>query len=424
MADKADSTPTTMTKTLASRLANIVPFHVMELQKMAAALEADGKSIIHLGIGEPDFTAPPQVIEAATVAMQNGHLQYTPALGILPLRQAISDHYRDVYGVEVGAERIVITAGASGALLLACAALVEKGSEVLMPDPCYPCNRHFVAAFEGRSKCVPCGPESRFQLTDNMVKNHWGPDTKGVLLASPSNPTGTSIPPSTLSSIINTVHSKNGFVIVDEIYGGLTYTNDSPKPFTALSLSSDIIIINSFSKYFHMTGWRLGYLIIPAALLPAIEKLSQNLFICPSVIAQHAALACFQPSTLCTYSARLAELATRRAFIIPALKSLGWEIPVEPDGAFYVYCDVSRWTADADSLTREILRDVGVVVVPGMDFGVWGAKKYVRVSYAQRMEKLGEAVERLRGFFEGRRPLRGEGLVKDDVRHEGMVVEE
>ncbi|KAJ3039874.1 hypothetical protein HDV00_011656 [Rhizophlyctis rosea] len=390
-----------MDPTLASRLANIEPFHVMELAKMAADLEKEGKSIIHMGIGEPDFTAPPAVIEAATHAMQSGRMQYTPAVGILALREAISRHYKEVYGVDVEKERIVITAGASGALLLACAALVEPGTEVLMPDPSYPCNRHFVSAFEGTSKLIPAGPEHRFQLTNEMVRENWGERTRGVLLASPSNPTGTTIHPDELSAIIQTVTEKGGFTIVDEIYQGLTY-NTTNKPFTALSLSSSIIVINSFSKYFHMTGWRLGWLVVPPTLTSSIEKLSQNLFICPSTIAQHAALACFEPDTMAVYRERQEEMARRRGYIIPALESLGFRVPVQPDGAFYVYADVSDLTHDADIFTREILREVGVVIVPGMDFGEWGERKYVRVSYAQGVERLREAVERLRGFLENR----------------------
>ena len=381
---------------LASRLDHIAPFHVMELAKMASELERDGRSIIHMGIGEPDFTAPAPVIEAATRAMTDGKLQYTAATGLPALRRAISDHYRTAYGLEVAPECIIVTAGASAALLLACAALVEPGAEVLMPDPSYPCNRHFVAAFEGRARMIPSGPEQRFQLSEAMVRDNWNDATRGVLLASPSNPTGTSIAHEELARIAKVVREKGGFTIVDEIYQGLTYDE---APFSALSLGEDIIVINSFSKYFNMTGWRLGWLVVPPDMARAIEKLSQNLFICASSIAQHAGLACFTPDAIAIYEARKAEFRRRRDYIVPALRELGFRVPVTPDGAFYVYADCSALSDDADALTIRMLNEAGVVLVPGLDFGPSTARQYIRVSYATSMENLQEAVARLRRFF-------------------------
>jgi aspartate/methionine/tyrosine aminotransferase len=384
---------------LASRLDNIAPFHVMELAKMATELEKQGRSIIHMGIGEPDFTAAPPVIEAAARAMAGGKMQYTSATGIPALREAISAHYQLVYGLDIAPARIIVTAGASAALLLACAALVEAGAEVLMPDPSYPCNRHFAAAFEGRAKMIPSGPAQRFQLSEAMVRDHWGAATRGVLLASPSNPTGTSIAADELQRIVATVREKSGFTIVDEIYQGLTY--DSP-PFSALSLGDDVIVINSFSKYFNMTGWRLGWLVVPDALVSQIEKLSQNLFICASSIAQHAGIACFAPESIVIYEARKAEFKRRRDYIVPALQDLGFKVPVTPDGAFYVYADCSALSDNADRLTVDMLHQAGVVLVPGLDFGSHGSHRYIRVSYATSMENLQEAVRRLKGFFAAR----------------------
>ena len=381
---------------LASRLGHIAPFHVMELAKMAGELERQGRSIIHMGIGEPDFTAPAPVIEAATRAMADGKLQYTAATGLPALRLAIATHYRQVYGLDVAPERIIVTAGASAALLLACAALVEPGAEVLMPDPSYPCNRHFVAAFEGRARMIPSGPEQRFQLTEAMVRENWSEATAGVLLASPSNPTGTSIPHDELARIARLVREKGGFTIVDEIYQGLTYDE---APFSALSLGEDIIVINSFSKYFNMTGWRLGWLVVPENMMRAIEKLSQNLFICASSIAQYAGLACFTPEAIAIFEERKAEFRRRRDYIVPALRELGFKVPVTPDGAFYVYADCSGLSDDADALTIRMLNEAGVVLVPGLDFGTYTARQYIRVSYATSMENLQEAVARLRRFF-------------------------
>ncbi|BBB60313.1 aminotransferase [Undibacterium sp. KW1] len=388
-----------MHRNLAARLDNIAPFHVMELMKMAAELEKQGRHLIHMGIGEPDFTAPQAVIDAATKAMAAGRLQYTSALGLPALRTAISQHYRDVFGLDVPASRIIVTAGASAALLLACAALVEPGREVLMPDPCYPCNRHFVAAFEGRAKLIASGPDHRFQLTEEIVRQQWDEHSSGVLLASPSNPTGTSIEHEELGKIVSTVKKLGGFSIVDEIYQGLTYDGE---PFSALSLDEDVVVINSFSKYFNMTGWRLGWLVVPERIVPALEKLAQNLFICPSSIAQYAALACFEPATIAIYEERKAEFKRRRDYIVPALRELGFGIPVMPDGAFYVYADCSSFADDADAFAKQVLNEAGVVIVPGLDFGPATATSYVRLSYANSLENLQEAVARLKKFLADR----------------------
>ncbi|MGF6775514.1 pyridoxal phosphate-dependent aminotransferase [Paraburkholderia sp. GAS334] len=385
---------------LAARVDAIQPFYVMELAKQAALLERQGRDIIHMGIGEPDFTAPEPVIEAATSALRRGVTQYTNALGLPALREAIAGHYQQVYGITVDPARIVVTAGASAALLLACAALVDRDDEVLMPDPSYPCNRHFVAAAEGKAVLVPSGPAERFQLTAADVERLWNDRTRGVLLASPSNPTGTSIEPAELKRIVNAVRARGGFTIVDEIYQGLSY--DAP-PVSALSFGDDVITVNSFSKYFNMTGWRLGWLVVPPAMVGAFEKLAQNLFICASALAQHAALACFEPDTIAIYEGRRLEFKRRRDFIAPALGSLGFSVPVMPDGAFYVYADCTHVAhpaaGNSAALTSAMLHDAGVVLVPGMDFGSHAPHAYIRLSYATAYAKLEEAVERLRGFF-------------------------
>ncbi|MFP3753487.1 MULTISPECIES: pyridoxal phosphate-dependent aminotransferase [Cupriavidus] len=384
----------------ASRLANIDAFHVMELAKQAAELERAGRHIIHMGIGEPDFTAAAPVVHAAEAAMRRGVTQYTGALGIHALREAIAGYYKTAYGIDIPERRVIVTAGASGALLLACAVLVEIGAEVLMPDPSYPCNRHFVAAFDGRARMVPSGPAERFQLTAAQVAANWGPDTRGVLLASPSNPTGTSILPDELRGILAEVRRRNGFAILDEIYQGLSY--DAP-PVSALSLDDNVITVNSFSKYFNMTGWRLGWLVVPDELVPAFEKVAQNLFICASAISQHAALACFTPEALAIYDERKAEFRRRRDAIVPALEALGLRVPVKPDGAFYVYADCRHvnhpHAGDADKLTQAILHDAGVVMVPGTDFGPHTARDYIRISYATAMENIEEAMQRLHHFL-------------------------
>jgi len=382
---------------LAERLQQIAPFHVMEVIKRAGEMEQAGRSVIYMCIGEPDFAPAQPVLDAAQRALAGGAaMRYTAALGLQPLREAISAHYRDAFGVDVPATRIVITAGASGALLLACAALVERDAEVLMPDPSYPCNRHFITAFNGRPVLIPSGPEDRFQLTAAMVAANWNDQTRGVLVASPSNPTGTSMTRDQLAQTVAAVRERGGFSLVDEIYQGLTYDH---QPFTALSLGDDVVVINSFSKYFNMTGWRLGWLVVPPALLPAIEKLAQNFFICPSSMAQHAALACFTPEALAIAEQRRQEMRRRRDYLVPALQSLGFDIPVPPDGAFYVYADCSRLTDNATQFCRDVLEHSGVALTPGVDFGIVGAQRFIRVSYATSMPKLEEAISRLASYL-------------------------
>ena len=384
----------------AARVAAIEPFYVMEIAKRARELELAGHHIIHMGIGEPDFTAPEPVIAAATSALASGVTQYTGALGLPALREAIAGHYQHMYGLDIDPTRIVVTAGASAALLLATTALVDRDDEVLMPDPSYPCNRHFVSALEGVPKPIPSGPAERFQLTAASVAANWGPATRGVLLASPSNPTGTSIAPDELGRIVATVRERKGFTIVDEIYQGLSY---DAAPVSALTFGDDVITVNSFSKYFNMTGWRLGWLVVPPDMTGVFEKLAQNLFICASAIAQHAALACFEPATLAMYETRRLEFKRRRDFIVPALRELGFRVPVIPDGAFYVYADCTGVAhparGDSTALTSAILEEAGLVLVPGQDFGVYRQRDYIRLSYATAYPHLEEAVSRLAKFL-------------------------
>ncbi|MFN7197654.1 MAG: pyridoxal phosphate-dependent aminotransferase, partial [Hylemonella sp.] len=302
------------------------------------------------------------------------------------------------YRVQVPARRIVITAGASAALQLACLALIEAGDEILMPDPCYPCNRHFVSAANGTARLIPAGPQQRFQPSAAQVRAAWGPRTRGVLLASPSNPTGTSIDPAELRAIHEVVRQHGGITLVDEIYLGLSF--DARYGQTALALDEDIISINSFSKYFSMTGWRLGWLVLPEALVPVVERLAQNLYICPSTIAQHAALACFEPASLAEYERRRAEFQARRDFFIPALNALGLTVPVLPDGAFYAWADCTAacerlGVADSWELSFALMRQAHIAVTPGRDFGSAETSRYIRFSTASAMAQLQQAIGRL-----------------------------
>jgi aspartate/methionine/tyrosine aminotransferase len=384
---------------LARRTHQIEPFRVMELVKRARELEASGRSIIHLSIGEPDFTAAPSVVQALKHTVDRGATGYTAALGVQALREAIARHSSDTYGVDLDPARVVVTAGASGALLLACCALVDPGAQVLMADPCYPCNRHFVSAFDGVPVTLPVGPASRFQLDAATVAAHWTDAVRGVLLATPSNPTGTSIPFDELSRLVEVSRSRGGFTLVDEIYLDLSY---GQQPKSAISLGTDVLVAGSFSKFFHMTGWRLGWLVVPPELVSTFEKLAQNLFICPSALAQHAALACFEPDAMAVYRQRRDEFQARRDYLVPALRALGFGIPVEPDGAFYVYVDCSAFSDNSSAFAADLLEQVGVAIVPGEDFGRHEPQRYLRVSYATGMAQLQEAVARLKAWMPGR----------------------
>lgn len=377
----------------ASRLAAIEPFHAMALFRRAVAMEAAGAPVIHMSLGEPDFTAPPPVVAALDAAVKAGRTGYTPACGITPLREAIAAHYRSVHGVDISPQRIVVTAGATGALQLACALLLDVGSEVLMPDPTYPCNRHIVSAFNATTRLIPAGPDKRFQLDAADIAAHWGPRTRGAMLASPSNPTGTTIEPAALQALLDALRARSGFLVFDEIYNGLTYGAETPR--TALALGDDVVVINSFSKYFCMTGWRLGWLVVPERLAADVEKLAMNLYICPPALAQYAALACFEPATIEIYEQRRAEFKRRRDYIVPALRALGFGVPTEPDGAFYAYADVSRFGLPSHRLADELLDEAKVCLVPGMDFGVHDADRWMRVTYSTRLDRLEEAVARM-----------------------------
>ena len=392
---------------ISERAQRIEPFYVMEVAKAAQAMAREvahtDRPMIFLNIGEPDFTAPPLVQAAAIRAIEQGATQYTPALGLQELRERISAWYASRFGVAVPASRIVVTAGASAALHLACLALIDRGDEILTPDPSYPCNRHFVSAADGTAVRVPTTAAERFQLTAEKVAAHWTERTRGVLLASPSNPTGTSIHPDELRRIHEVVQAHGGITLVDEIYLGLSH--DDAFGHSALAISDQIISVNSFSKYFHMTGWRLGWLVVPEELVPVIERLAQNLFICPSTVAQQAALACFEPESLAVYEARRAQFKARREFVIPALNALGLHVPVVPDGAFYAWADCSAacqklGLKDSWDFAYAAMREAHVAITPGRDFGVAETAHFVRFSTANSMAELQTAMARLRDWLQ------------------------
>ena len=394
---------------LSGRAGRFEPFYVMEVAKAAAAraagLAGSDRPMIFLNVGEPDFTAPPLVREAAARAVRDGTTQYTAALGLMPLRERISHWYAERFGLDVPARRIVVTAGASAALQLACMALIDAGDEILMPDPSYPCNRQFVSAAEGRAVLLPTTAADRFQLSAAQVEAAWGPATRGVLLASPSNPTGTSIAPDELRRIHAVVRARGGVLLLDEIYLGLSYDETFGQSVLALDgAESDVVSINSFSKYFHMTGWRLGWMVVPDALVPTLDKMASHLFICPSTVAQHAALACFEPDSIAEYERRRAAFKARRDFFVPALAKAQLPVPVMPDGAFYAWADCSEacrrlGVKDSWELSFALMEQAHLAVTPGRDFGQSDTAQRIRFSTASSMEQLQQAAARLAGLL-------------------------
>jgi len=377
-------------------MAEIEPFHVMDLLARARALEATGRDIVHMEIGEPDFITPAPIREAAKQALDAGKTHYTPAMGLPALREAISDFYQTEYGISIAPERIIVTPGASGALLLALGVLVNPGEQVLMTDPGYPCNRHFVRLLEAEAVGVPVGPESDYQLTRALLEQHWTADTTAVLLASPSNPTGTVVSMDNLVSMHSVAAAHGGRLIVDEIYHGLIYdgTVDS-----ALGVSDELFVINSFSKYFCMTGWRLGWLVAPVDYVREADKLAQNIFLAAPTISQHAALAAFAPESREILSRYRDDFRQRRDFLLSALRELGFDIPVTPAGAFYLYADCTRFTNDSYAFALDVLAKAGVAITPGRDFGAYQSECHLRFAYTTSLARLEEGVARLATYL-------------------------
>ena len=384
---------------VAQRLDGVEPFHVLELAARAAELEAAGRNIVHMEIGEPDFLSPKPVCEAGMRVIETGRLFYTPALGLPVLRETIARFYRTRYGVEVSPSRIIITSGASGALLLAIAVLIDNGDEVLMADPGYPCNRNFVRMMGGVADEIAVGADSGYQLTPELVAQRWTPRTRAVMVASPSNPTGTLMADAALKEIAAIAAARGGVMIVDEIYHGLVYEGDYS---TALKFSDQVFVINSFSKYFNMTGWRLGWMVVPEGYLRAFEKLSQNIYLSSPTPSQHAAVAAFEPETIAILEARRAEFKARRDYLLPALRELGFRIPVVPQGAFYIYADCSALCDDSFAFARDLLESAGVAITPGADFGANAADKHVRFAYTNAVPVLAEGVRRIAAYLAAR----------------------
>jgi aspartate/methionine/tyrosine aminotransferase len=377
---------------LARRTEAIAPFRVVEVMERAWALEREGRSIVRFVVGEPDFGTPPAVTAAATAAIADGKVHYTPALGWPELRDAISNYYTERLGVGVPSERIIVTTGASSALLLALAATIDRDRTLLMADPGYPCNRNFVRLFEGAARAVAVGPVSQYQLTAGLVEEHWDDATAGVLVATPSNPTGTVVAPAELAAIARLAEARSGVCVVDEIYGELVY--DAP-PSTVLASSDQVFVINSFSKTFGMTGWRLGWMVCPDWAQPAVEALAQNMYISPPAPSQAGAVAAFRPEVWDEVARRREAFRARRDLLVDGLRSIGFGVPVVPPGAFYVYAEIDRFGEDSTAFARRLLDEAGVAVTPGNDFGEHHAARHVRFSYTTSIEQISEGLDRL-----------------------------
>jgi aspartate/methionine/tyrosine aminotransferase len=385
-----------MSERLAQRNSEISSFHVMDLLRRAKELEAQGKDVIHMEIGEPDFPTPQAVINAGITQLKTGKLKYTPAAGLPELRQKIATFYKTRYGVSLDWQRVFITPGASGAFLLAFSTSLNPNEQLLMSDPCYPCNNNFAALFGAKCKNIPVDANTRYQLTANLIKKHWNTSTKGALIASPSNPTGTLISDEELEKTIETVNSFGGCFFSDEIYHGLVYDKTAT---TALAFSDNVFVINSFSKYFGMTGWRIGWLIVPEEFIEATEKITQNIYIATSTQSQYAALAAFDSNTLVELEFRRSEFAARRDFLYDGLVKLGFDIDIKPEGAFYIYANCEKFTHDSYQFALDFLESEAVAITPGIDFGHHKADIMLRFSYTTPIDKLTIALQRLERFI-------------------------
>ena len=377
---------------LARRTAAITPFRVVDVMEAAWAAERAGRNIIHLEVGEPDFGTPAPVVEAASKAIADGRVRYTSSLGLPELRETISGYYADRFGIDVPARRVVVTTGASGALLLALAATVDRDDRVLLADPGYPCNRNLIRMCEGIPAGIPVGALTDYQLTAELVAENWTPGSRAVLLATPSNPTGTMVAPGELAAIAAEAERRNGVCFVDEIYGELVYDR---APATVFASTDTAFVINSFSKTFGMTGWRLGWMVCPEWALSAVEALAQNAFIAPPAPSQYGGLAAFTPEVWATVGERRQAFAARRDVLVTGLRTVGFGVPVMPQGAFYVYARSDSLDGDSMRLGRRLLDEAGVAAVPGLDFGDHEPEVHMRFSYTTALDQITEAVRRL-----------------------------
>lgn len=401
----------------AQRTNAIQAFQVMELMEQARRLEARGVDVVHMEVGEPDFVSADPIRAAGQAAIADGHTGYTSALGLPDLRQAVADYYREHHAVEVAMQRVVITAGASGALMLLSALLLEAGDELLLADPGYPCNR-YIPLFAGAvPRLLPVGPDTAYQLDAALARANWSAETRGMLVATPANPTGSVLSRDDLAQLVDLATAKQGWLLVDEIYQGLVYPPElealSPgakhgavagdRVGTVLQLMTDpdvpVFVLNSFSKYFGMTGWRIGWMVVPEAAVTPLERLAQNFYIAPSTVGQHAALAALGAPAMAVHEQRRRAFCDRRNLLVAGLRELGFGVPLVPEGAFYVYAELpdalQNAGVDSPSFCGRLLEQHGVAATPGTDFGEHRAGAHVRFAYTADVARIEVALERI-----------------------------
>ena len=385
-----------MTSPLSNRSNKLSPFHVMDILAQAKALSLQGKTIYHMEVGEPDFPTAECIVDAGIDALKQSKTHYTPALGLPELRNTVAEYYDRKFSLNINPDRIIITPGASGAIQLVIACLLDAGENILLADPGYPCNRNIAQVLAAETIAIPVDAESYYQLNAEVVAKNWNDKTRAVMVATPSNPTGTLLPAEQLIELAQVVARNKGRLIVDEIYQGLVYDVED---YTALEFSDECFVINSFSKYFGMTGWRLGWMVVPEAYIDVIDRIAQNIYLAPPTVSQYAALTALTAETQIELDRRRDEFKRRRDFLLPALESLGFSIAVKPQGAFYIYANCERFTDDSFSWVKELLNAQGVALTPGIDFGQYLANKHCRFAYTQSLEQLEQAVERIDAFI-------------------------
>jgi aspartate/methionine/tyrosine aminotransferase len=369
-------------------------FRAVDFLEETAELQSQGQDIVRMGVGEPGFSTAAPIVAAANKAIDEGKTSYTPPCGIPELRQAIADHYKRYYGLSIDSQRIIVTTGSSAALGMVCDLLLNPGDGLLLSDPGYPCNPNFVRRLDAEPQFIPVNAEDNYQLTAELVASHWQDNTVGVMVASPSNPTGEVISWDNLLALHQEVSGRGGSLVVDEIYHGLTY-EDEPVA-SILEITNEAFVINSFSKFFGMTGWRLGWMVVPEGVADIINVMVQNFYISSPTVAQYAALSAFSPETMGILEQRRTEFKQRRDYLVPALRDLGFGINHAPSGAFYVYADVKKFTDNCEDFCWQLLREHGVACTPGIDFGHHRASHHVRFSYTEPLERLKLGVERIR----------------------------
>jgi len=375
------------------RIDQIEPFRVMQLLERAKELEAQGKHIVHMEIGEPDFQTPQSIKNAAKQRL-DGDQFYTPSTGAPELQEALSAWYKKEYGVDISAQRILITPGTSGAFSLLYAVLLDVGESVLLPDPGYPCQRNFIRLAGGEAINIPVGPDSRYHLDAALIKQHWQKNSRAAVVINPGNPTGTVLSLEVIQTLAKVCKEQGGYLISDEIYHGLTYGTQAA---CALQADDDAIVVNGFSKRWAMTGWRVGWVIVPEVLIEPCRRVMQNIFIAAPTLSQYAAIEALK-ATDAVESMRLAY-DERRQYLLHELPKLGFDIVVEPQGAFYIYANVSRLTDDSKSFCWQLLEQAGVAITPGEDFGAYQPKQHLRFSYATRLDDIREGIARIAAFL-------------------------